>query len=686
MLKYLFRILFFAALLQRGFCFAQPVASPDLKCLAVATNGDVTLTWVTPSGPGGFIDYKIFSSTVQSGPYTLVATINTYAQTSYTHVGANANTNRIYYLIQTDYNPGPIIAAPKDTFSTVHLVVTNPGTGTAILNWNKISLQTIPTSTGWYKIYREYPAGIWTLRDSTKNLLYNDIIDICNDSLHYRIEISDNTGCTSVSNIGGGKFKDLTPPTISPIDTVSVNYTISPGRATISWTASPSKDADSIIIYKGPTINGAWFRIAAVKAPTTFYQYNLSKADSISENYSIAFKDSCGNISPIGTAHKTIFLSATFDICASTASLQWNKYVNWAVPVSKYEIWKSVNLAPYTLVANTIPSDTDYVDNGLTLGTDYCYIIRATNGTKTSSSNKVCFTPNVTQPPLYTYNRFATVISEHAILVKAHVDQAQSVKYYTLEKATAGGSFTLIPAATQIAVGGTVTYTDKAVTASAYSYIYRWNAMDSCAHVIVRSNPDTTMLLTTAIAPNLGITLTWNSYGDFLANVKRYDIYRSVDGVWNLSPITSVTPTGSTETYVDDVSAFFSTSKGIFAYYVVAIEGIGNTFSFKDTSVSNISSVFEYPKYYVPNAFTPNGDNTNDVFIPIIGFIEASDYSMTIFDNTGTPCFETHDPLEGWDGKKKGHNCMENVYMYLIQCKASNGDDSKIYGTLTLFR
>ncbi|HEY4798467.1 MAG TPA: gliding motility-associated C-terminal domain-containing protein, partial [Bacteroidia bacterium] len=76
----------------------------------------------------------------------------------------------------------------------------------------------------------------------------------------------------------------------------------------------------------------------------------------------------------------------------------------------------------------------------------------------------------------------------------------------------------------------------------------------------------------------------------------------------------------------------------------------------------------------------------NDVFLPVIGFIEPSDYSMMIFDNTGTLIMGTNIPTEGWDGTKHGHPCMEGVYMYLIQCKASNGNDSKLYGTVSLIR
>jgi gliding motility-associated-like protein len=669
-------------------CFSQPVASPNLKCLSVSSVGDVTLNWTTPADPAGnFTDYRIYSSLAFTGPYTLVTTITTYTQTSFTHIGANGNSGRIYYRIQTDSKPGPALSTPLDTFSTIFLTVS--GSTKAILSWNKISVHPVSSTTGWYKIFREYPLGTWSLRDSTKNLSYSDEIDICNKTggiISYRIQADDNTGCTSVSNTAGKIFTDQTPPILSPIDSVSVDPVTN--QATISWKPSPSPDADSIVIYQAPGVNGQWITIASVPVPVTFYKNTLSKASNLSEFYRIAFKDSCGNISPLGTYHKTIHLSSSFDICASTARLSWNKYINWNPGVSQYKILKSTNGGPLTLIATTGALDTTYIDTGLILGTSYCYIIRATNGTRTSSSNKVCFLANVVKPPQFTYNRFATVLSPTSVLIKAHVDFSLSVKYYRIQRALrTSGNFSIIAPVVLPSPGGVLTYIDNSVNTGTSSYNYKIEAMDSCRHVIMASNLDTTMLLIASIADNLNINLIWNDYGNWIGKVDHYDVYRSVDGIWGPSPVASVPFKGKGGAYIDDVSPFFiNGSRGVFSYYIKAIEGSGNTFSFVDSSRSNIALVNEYPNSRIPNTFTPNGDNLNDMFIPLVGFIDTNNYSLMIFDNTGTPCFETHDPTAGWDGKKNGHPCMEGVYMYLIKCKASNGNDSKISGTLSLYR
>ena len=55
--------------------------------------------------------------------------------------------------------------------------------------------------------------------------------------------------------------------------------------------------------------------------------------------------------------------------------------------------------------------------------------------------------------------------------------------------------------------------------------------------------------------------------------------------------------------------------------------------------------------FYVPNSFTPDGDNINQTFQPVFssGF-DPAEYSMRIFNRWGEVVFETNDATFGWDG------------------------------------
>jgi gliding motility-associated-like protein len=87
---------------------------------------------------------------------------------------------------------------------------------------------------------------------------------------------------------------------------------------------------------------------------------------------------------------------------------------------------------------------------------------------------------------------------------------------------------------------------------------------------------------------------------------------------------------------------------------------------------------------YIPNAFTPNGDNKNDVFLPVIRSVKK--YSLQIFNRWGQKIFETRDYAQGWDGVINGEACVEETYSYKIILTALNGDFKETTGSVLLYR
>lgn len=86
-----------------------------------------------------------------------------------------------------------------------------------------------------------------------------------------------------------------------------------------------------------------------------------------------------------------------------------------------------------------------------------------------------------------------------------------------------------------------------------------------------------------------------------------------------------------------------------------------NHFGCSDTAVVTIE-IEDAFTFYVPNAFTPNGDGTNDVFGPeVFGQLE---YKFLIFDRWGQLMFESTDPSEKWDGTFNGKEVPMDVYVW----------------------
>lgn len=72
----------------------------------------------------------------------------------------------------------------------------------------------------------------------------------------------------------------------------------------------------------------------------------------------------------------------------------------------------------------------------------------------------------------------------------------------------------------------------------------------------------------------------------------------------------------------------------------------------------------------IPNAFTPNGDNINDFFRPLI--TDITKYTMTIANRWGAVLFETDDYEANWDGSFKGTPCPEGVYFVVLKFDKCN--------------
>lgn len=95
--------------------------------------------------------------------------------------------------------------------------------------------------------------------------------------------------------------------------------------------------------------------------------------------------------------------------------------------------------------------------------------------------------------------------------------------------------------------------------------------------------------------------------------------------------------------------------------------------------------------FFVPNSFTPDGDEYNNIFKPV--FLEeyyGAEYTMMIFDRWGEVVFETHNLAYGWDGTYQtggGKICQDGVYSWKIIVR-KKGMDERITktGHITLIR
>ena len=672
---------------------AKPVVpSPQPRCVAVLPNGDVNLTWTPPSNATGTFDsYVIYSATAAGGPFVLLDSVSTLSQTTYTHIGATAQTIPRFYYIQTRSGcAGRYLSAALDTVNTIQLEVINPADGTALLSWNAIAKPPIVSSTGIYKIYMEFPAGAgtWKYIGETKSNTYMDSVSVCDAQINYRVEIADTTGCISVSAIAGGTFKNIIVPVTPALDTLSVDDN---NKIILSWVPSPSKDVNAYVIYKQQ--GGSYIPIDTVYGTNvTSFNYLLSTPDVGSEGYLIAALDSCRNIGLLGEVLNTMYLSSKADICNRSAILNWTAYKTIGSGLAGYRIYQSIagQAGPYTLVGSVSATTLTFSAPGLLPNTTYYYKIEAFDlgGKKTASSNRIKFLSTVPTPPKYSYLRKVTVNAPNEVGITCHVDPLASTLNYKIMRAETNQSAAYEEIGSVPAMKTTpVIYSDYSALTQSKSYYYKIINVDSCGFDGQETNIGRTILLTArADHANFTNTLSWNDYETWLGNVMSYNIYRGIDGIIDPAPIANVAFSGQGNTYVDDISQLIN-GEGIFNYYVEAQEGMGNVYGFTENSQSNIAEAYQEPIIYIPNAFVPiDVDGPNEVFIPVTTFVDFKEYEFIIFDRWGQEIFKTKEVGTGWDGKAAGKPCEFGVYVYLLRYKTSRGEYLEHKGTVTLLR
>ncbi len=126
-----------------------------------------------------------------------------------------------------------------------------------------------------------------------------------------------------------------------------------------------------------------------------------------------------------------------------------------------------------------------------------------------------------------------------------------------------------------------------------------------------------------------------------------------------------------------------ATPFGTIIYVVVVHDKWGCVFT--DSVEITVLEVFcEEPFIFVPNAFTPNGDNVNDILY--VYSIYAEEIYFAIFNRWGEKVFETTNKEKGWDGTYKGKEADPGVFDYFLEVRCFNKVQFRKKGNITLIR
>lgn len=480
------------------------------------------------------------------------------------------------------------------------------------------------------------------------------------------------------------------------VDSITVDLL---GNITICWQPVADPDLEFYTIFMVNPLTGANDSIDSVAIGINCYTIPSGNNNSDNETIELGVVgvDICNNNSAVGANyHNTILLSSTFDVCTASASLTWNAYDDFTTgPNVLYSIYVSINNGAYSLAGTSLTTNFTYT--GITQGPTYDFYVMAVEnigaGPYSSSSNDVRPpTINALKIPAFNYLYSATVVDSMEISLQFYVDTFADISSYNIKRAlSASGPFVTVGSIGAFTgMNPLVQFTDNTeLNANSTYYYYIVETVNICGVAGNLSNIGRTIWLD-VVSNDMEATntLTITPYEGWLGNVQKYEVYRAVAGIWESSPVATLSAFSDTMVYVDDITDVFR-GDGEYCYKIIATENlVAHVGGLPEaTSISNEACALHEPLLYVPNAFAPTS-SYNPEFKPVLTFSEPDSYLFQIYNKWGQKIFETKDVNEAWNGRmnNSGKMCQIDSYVYVIKFLSAKSKEFTKKGVVTLVR
>ena len=694
---------------------------PDLRCLSVHSNGEVELSLVYPEGVADTnIKYDIYHSKEYLGNYTLLDSVY-YPDSIYFHNSSDANNSQSFYYLLGTASCGTNTAGGNDsllfsdTLSTILMNSSAINLGvTADLSWNPMHNPLIPSSSINYSLHYINNNNFDTVYSILTDTFTQIDGDNCNYTPGFYVEISDASGCVSKSSVTNLNLFDTISPTTPIVTDISVNQS---GKAVIRWISSFG--ADYYIIYLEDD-NGAWITLDTIFG-TNSYEFVNSAAFQDIETFSVRAVDSCGNSRVKSLKQNSIFLFNSSDICDYSIFLEWNNYINWENDVSKYKVFLLELDENNVSTSNEInvSLNTELLINNINSLSTYSIYVEAYNEDSTFIAKSNILDLNIAMPnrPLFNYLEYATVNHDNGLIeINCLVDNTAVIDHYDIYRTEefdingVGINFSKID---EVNFSGSTNFIfiDNQTNTNTNTYRYKVFPVDTCgvsltpppvnspsylgdvshAQTIlleVEKNVDYSDI--SSLKSEFTNTLFFNEYEKWLGKVSKYELYRSVNNEpFNLLPLYTWNRNVSSdeELHYVDIVTNEGDGNGRFCYYIKASEGNITPYGSAILgSYSNISCVSQTPVIYIPNTFTPNRDDHNEIFKPFTYFVSEIGYLFSIYNKQGEKLFETNNPQKGWDGSFNNSQVQNDNYVYYLNYINGVGKLTNKTGVVTLVR
>ena len=454
----------------------------------------------------------------------------------------------------------------------------------------------------------------------------------------------------------------------------------------LEWRPSSSPEVTGYIILEvTPT---AFIPLDTV-GNVTNYRFPFSAADPApaGREFRLVAIDPCGNDRPQGAIVTAMDLTGTGGSgCTSEVTLILDRAsLDGYLPITALELFVSTNGGAFVSAGTTSPAATTMTYSEANDGEDLCFYVEAAVAENNGRARSAVFCTSVmiNQPARqldlygvevdddgnlvfqYDNNVLMPMLAEANYLFTRRNNVLERNGTLPLDLNAAGGQVSLVgPLADPLRSGETAAF----------------RLTDDCMREVTTNAVEPVYLSANEFFPGQN-QLNWTPLVNGLDGDISYDVFRTYDGTNFTSIATGLTGLD----FLDDNPA---QRGGEVCYQIRASfrpNGTGPTQPFVFNS--NRACVTPVPEVFVPTAFSPNGDGTNDVFRPFFSPLPPeADYEFLIFDRWGALLLQTNDPTQGWDGAFNGQLMPVGTYVFTLRYQAKEGVVRARSGTVNLLR
>lgn len=314
-------------------------------------------------------------------------------------------------------------------------------------------------------------------------------------------------------------------------------------------------------------------------------------------------------------------------------------------------------------------------DSAIACGRTYCYVVaqtwpvayrpgRTTAVTLAAESNYVIGASR-RQPSAI--RSLSISMRDGSCVLTWKAPQGFSAQYYLVKQFNRGREISIDT------VRG-LRYVDPEVYQPDSATVYAIQYRDSCGNLSVLPPRTGPVFLTLDELGERVLRFRWNRIGGWIRPPRYYE-FEQLD---NRNQVVLRTVMSNDSTRYTVLGRFDASQRRRFR-----IRAVPDT-NLLDTAYSNIVESAQTSNVIMPNAFSPNGDKINDVYLVKASFLR--EFSMKIVDRWGLIVYESTDPEAGWDGLVSGVKAPIGVYVAVVRGRDQMGNNIETTQMVTLLR